>query len=46
MITANPRGKRPSNVARSVNPRWTNLILHGINGDAGTRSWKVKINKE
>jgi hypothetical protein len=35
------RGIRSSKAARSVNPRWTNLILYGINGDTGTRLWKV-----
>jgi hypothetical protein len=36
-------GIRSSKVARSVNPRWTNLILYGINGDTGTRPWEVKL---
>jgi hypothetical protein len=40
------REKRSSKPARSVNPRWTNLILCGINGDTGTRPWKIKVNKQ
>jgi hypothetical protein len=32
--------------SESVNPRWTNLILYGINGDTGTRPRKVKVNKQ
>jgi hypothetical protein len=31
-----------SKAARSVNPRRTNLTLHGIRGDTGTRPWKDK----
>jgi hypothetical protein len=37
------RGIRSSKAARSVNPRWKNLILYGINGDTGTRPWSKKI---
>jgi hypothetical protein len=47
-VTVNPRPARgicSLKAARSVNPRWTNLILHGINVDTGTRTWKVKVNK-
>lgn len=29
-----------------VNPRWTNLILHGINGNTGGRRWEIKVHKE
>jgi hypothetical protein len=45
--------EKPSNVedmtpdaTRLLNPRWTKLILYVINGDTGTRHWKVKVNKE
>lgn len=34
---------RSSNAARSVNPRSTNLILYGANGNTGTRPWKNKV---
>jgi hypothetical protein len=47
--TVNPhlkRGIRSSKTAPSVNPRWTSLILYGINGDTGTRPWKVKLSKQ
>jgi hypothetical protein len=33
---------RSSKAARSVKPRWTSLMLYGINGDTGKRPWKVK----
>jgi hypothetical protein len=36
--------KHSSKVANSVNPRWTNLILHGVNGDTGTRMWRYLEN--
>jgi hypothetical protein len=39
-------GIRSSKAARSVNPRWTNLILYRVNGDTGTRPWKVKAIKK
>jgi hypothetical protein len=45
----NPRpaqGIRSLKAARSVNQRWTNLLLYGNNGDTGTRPWKVKENKQ
>jgi hypothetical protein len=35
-------GIRFSETAGSLNPRWMNLILYAINGDTGTRQWKVK----
>jgi hypothetical protein len=47
--TVNPRqtrGIRSAKAGSSVNSRWTNLILYGINGDAGTRPSKVKLNKQ
>lgn len=46
--TVNPRPKRetrPSKATPSVNLRWTNLILHGINRDMGKRPWKISVNK-
>jgi hypothetical protein len=48
-ITENPRptrGIRSSKAVGSVNPRWTNLVLYGIDGDTGTRPWKVKVNEQ
>jgi hypothetical protein len=39
-------GIRSSKAVLSVNPRWTNLILYGIDGDKGTRPWKVKVNEQ
>jgi outer membrane protein assembly factor BamB len=33
-------------VACLVNQHWWNLILYGINGDTGTRLWKVKVNEQ
>jgi hypothetical protein len=45
--TANPSSKqeiRSWKAARSVNPRWTTLILHGTNGVTRKRQWKVKVN--
>lgn len=47
--TAHPhprRGTRSTEAGRSVNSRWTDLILCGINGDGGTRNWKDKTNKQ
>jgi hypothetical protein len=47
-ITVNPcltQGIRSSKAVLSVNPRWTNLILYGNNGDTGMRPWKVKVKK-
>jgi hypothetical protein len=35
--SGNAGGIRSWKAARSVNPRWTNLILYGINGDTKTR---------
>jgi hypothetical protein len=40
------RGIRSSKAARSVNSRWSNSVLYGINGDTGTRPWKAKVNKQ
>jgi hypothetical protein len=34
-----------SKAVRSLNPRWTKLILYGINGDTGTRPWKVEVSE-
>jgi hypothetical protein len=48
-FTANPRpmrGTLSTKAARSVNPRWTNLIQNDINGDAWTLPSKVWINKK
>jgi hypothetical protein len=43
--TVNPSPARRSKAERSVNPRWTNTILYGINTDMGTWPWKTKVNK-
>jgi hypothetical protein len=34
---------RSSKAARSMNPRWTNVILYGINGDTGAYVAVVKL---
>jgi hypothetical protein len=45
----NPRRTRVKHSSTDVclvNPRWTNIILYGMNVDRGPRPWKAKANKE
>jgi hypothetical protein len=32
--------------ARSMNPRWKNLMLCWIKSDTGTQPWKIKVHKQ
>jgi hypothetical protein len=49
LLLLNPRQMRwirSSKAARSVNPRCTQLVLYGFNGDTGRRPWKVRVSKK
>jgi hypothetical protein len=35
-----------SKAESSVKPRWTKLILYGIDRDTGSRPWEIKANKQ